>query len=100
MDKIAAECCGSCEHCNEFYPKCCIGKETGSMNYHCGKDYSPRNPIDNPYKKILNELEIHLNDIQSVQSNKITDDEALFIFTISEIQKLISIKTKIMKNCE
>jgi len=53
MNKIAAECCGSCDkyvncHCQLFGHK-------HEVQASCDS-YTPRNPIENPYKKMWEEL--------------------------------------------
>jgi len=53
MNKIAAECCGSCFdyvncHCQLYGNK-------HESNYKCDS-YTPRNPIENKYKKMWEEL--------------------------------------------
>jgi hypothetical protein len=56
MDKIAEPCCGSCiqylDHGGEGTFCDIYNKEWPEIDDYCNdKDYSPHNPIDNPYKK-------------------------------------------------
>jgi len=98
MDKIAAECCGSCEHPFDYgHPNC-----ARDVDGYC-KHYVPRNPIENPliienlikihaeqmtealkYKKMLDEMQ---NQLEIIINNAIP--ESLMAENILKVFKSI-----------
>jgi hypothetical protein len=80
MDKIAAECCGSCVHfgdiATDFMHRCLAGQKFFKRDedgFFPNKDeweglcdiYSPRNPIDNPYKRYKDMWEELVSDVNN-----------------------------------
>jgi len=76
MNKIAAECCGSCayyeyQHCNL---KTGVGINLPSYKDKC-YGYTPRNPIENPLEKHMSSLiRISAQLITSIQLSEYEED--------------------------
>jgi hypothetical protein len=95
MEKIVSECCGSCDHWKSSFNKCHLRSENHRYyDSNCEKDYSPRNPIDNPYKKykdiweeLKEDLKISESEIDNTDSRRAIQHVINFIWELEEKYK-------------